>query len=341
MTDNKVEELPMKWWKFWEYFSFPVGIILSIISLSNYASLDLNNFGVIISIIDFIIIAFMCVTYSLFVSRHKFGFIFLMIYLFVSVAWTDFNSTLNTVVNPLTGEYDIEEIIRVFIVAYIVFCVIWIYPNYLYFKKRKYLFKGKEEKQLKAKSKREDDKTLKETVDNKKTKIIKICSVCNKESENSEGKYCVFCGGKLVKKNNDKAENQTKVDHSDNYKIYKTALIILIPMFLISSGLAIYFKVNDRTYELEKEIETLKTQVSAYKNTNKRLNDDNNSLINSSATTTKKLEFFDKNVVFVLDGYGRYYYTYDQMVQVTQGKSYTYWAYNLEQAIDLGYRAWK
>ena len=56
---------------------------------------------------------------------------------------------------------------------------------------------------------------------------------------------------------------------------------------------------------------------------------------------SRKIKFFDENVVFVLDGYGRYYYTYDQMAQVTQGKSFTYWAYNLEQAIDLGYRAWK
>lgn len=29
---------------------------------------------------------------------------------------------------------------------------------------------------------------------------MKICSECDKINENVEGDYCVFCGGKLVKK---------------------------------------------------------------------------------------------------------------------------------------------
>lgn len=55
-----------------------------------------------------------------------------------------------------------------------------------------------------------------------------------------------------------------------------------------------------------------------------------------------KLDFYDANIVFVIDGYGDYYYTYDQMEIVTQGiDEYSYWAYNKEQAIYLGYKAWK
>lgn len=72
-----------------------------------------------------------------------------------------------------------------------------------------------------------------------------------------------------------------------------------------------------------------------------KLSSENTSLKLTDSKNSRKIKFFDENVVFVLDGYGRYYYTYDQMAQVTQGKSFTYWAYNLEQAIDLGYRAWK
>lgn len=53
-----------------------------------------------------------------------------------------------------------------------------------------------------------------------------------------------------------------------------------------------------------------------------------------------KIDFFDENIVFVLEGYGNYYYTYDQVEQVTQGKNFTYWAYNKEAAIANGYRAW-
>lgn len=56
----------------------------------------------------------------------------------------------------------------------------------------------------------------------------------------------------------------------------------------------------------------------------------------------EKIDFFEENIVFVIDGYGNYYYTYDQMEQVTQGiEEYSYWAYNKEQAEYLGYNAWK
>lgn len=57
---------------------------------------------------------------------------------------------------------------------------------------------------------------------------------------------------------------------------------------------------------------------------------------------SEKLEFYDENIVFVIDGYGDYYYTYDQMVKVTKDDDYyEYWAYNKEQAIDLGYIAYR
>ena len=54
----------------------------------------------------------------------------------------------------------------------------------------------------------------------------------------------------------------------------------------------------------------------------------------------EKAEFLDENIVFVIDGYGDYFYTYDEMMNVTEGKGeYSYWAYNKEQAISRGYIA--
>lgn len=58
-------------------------------------------------------------------------------------------------------------------------------------------------------------------------------------------------------------------------------------------------------------------------------------------TNSEKAEFLDENIVFVLDGYGNYYYTYDQVKQVTQGvDEYYYWVYHIEDAIYRGYTAW-
>lgn len=50
-----------------------------------------------------------------------------------------------------------------------------------------------------------------------------------------------------------------------------------------------------------------------------------------------KLDFFDENIVFVLEGYGNYYYSYDCVEKITNGNDYTYWAYNKQQAIAKGY----
>lgn len=67
-------------------------------------------------------------------------------------------------------------------------------------------------------------------------------------------------------------------------------------------------------------------------------------LSNSTNNTevSEKLEFYDECIVFVIDGYGDYYYTYDQMIYVTRNDDYyEFWAYNEEQAIDLGYTAYR
>lgn len=60
------------------------------------------------------------------------------------------------------------------------------------------------------------------------------------------------------------------------------------------------------------------------------------------AEVSEKLEFYDEHIVFVIDGYGDYYYTYDQMIYATRNDDYyEFWAYNEEQAIDLGYTAYR
>ncbi len=57
----------------------------------------------------------------------------------------------------------------------------------------------------------------------------------------------------------------------------------------------------------------------------------------TTSWTKEKLDFFDENIVFVIEGYGDYYYSYDCMVDSIDGK-YSYWAYNKEQAISRGYK---
>ena len=56
----------------------------------------------------------------------------------------------------------------------------------------------------------------------------------------------------------------------------------------------------------------------------------------------EKSEFLDEYIVFVIDGFGDYYYTYDEMITATKNMDeYVYWAYNKTQAISLGYKHYK
>ncbi len=50
-----------------------------------------------------------------------------------------------------------------------------------------------------------------------------------------------------------------------------------------------------------------------------------------------KIDFFDKRIVFIIDGLGNEYYSYDCMLRKVGYKPSTYWAYNVENAIAKGY----
>lgn len=82
--------------------------------------------------------------------------------------------------------------------------------------------------------------------------------------------------------------------------------------------------------------------------TNKKMNSIDTSCAYKSETSCKfnylseidKAKFLDDNIVFVLEGYGNVYYTYDCVQKITDGE-YSYWAYNIEAAKSQGYKKGK
>lgn len=132
-------------------------------------------------------------------------------------------------------------------------------------------------------------------------------------------------------------KEKVKTNH-DKKTIILYSVIGVLGVLLI--GISIYAFTVSNNYE--SEIKTLKNQISTLKRNNSELQTEKNTEWLENIKNSAKIEFFDENIVFVIDGYGNYYYTYDQMETVTQGVGeYSYWAYNKEQAIGLGYRAWK
>ena len=186
------------------------------------------------------------------------------------------------------------------------------------------------------------------------------CIKCNKEMD---GKFCVYCGEKLLseadaenikeKMEKEKLEEVLNtIKKEENENVNKTIkmnnkhenkqkdLIFVIIVFVIIIIAIIGFGLTKQK-EYEGEIERLETQIEALNEAYRELDEEKSGDLAEQIINSNKAEFLDENIVFVLDGYGDYYYTYEQMREVTQGKDYTFWAYNTENAKYLGYRAWK
>lgn len=115
--------------------------------------------------------------------------------------------------------------------------------------------------------------------------------------------------------------------------IITTIILSVLVVVLVGLNLFQYSKISDCKKQI-KELEDRPTEYIVEQN--------NEEYLDYWSQNHNKLDFYDENIVFVIDGYGDYYYTYDQMETVTQGvEEYEYWAYNKEQAIYLGYKKWK
>lgn len=112
-------------------------------------------------------------------------------------------------------------------------------------------------------------------------------------------------------------------------KIFIIVIIILTIIIIIESVFII--KKQNYADELKKEIISLKGALESSSDSRFELLKENIKLRNKS-------NFMDEHIVFVLDGYGNYYYSYDCMEEVTEGKEYTFWAYNTNSAIAKGYK---
>lgn len=62
-----------------------------------------------------------------------------------------------------------------------------------------------------------------------------------------------------------------------------------------------------------------------------------NGLLNDKTAdyVKEKLKFIDDNIVFEIEEFGKYYYSYDCMMKKVDG-NFSFWAYNKNAAIDAG-----
>ena len=124
---------------------------------------------------------------------------------------------------------------------------------------------------------------------------------------------------------NKKIKNETNSSELLHYIVISILVIFLLFCFYKIRTL------NDKITKLNDKVENGDKVI-------KNLNETNDELNDFYLNNLSKVEFIDKNVVFVIKGFGNYYYTYDCMMKKVGNNSFTYWAYNAEQAIDRGYK---
>ena len=138
----------------------------------------------------------------------------------------------------------------------------------------------------------------------------------------------------IEKTKNDKQHISNKL----NFNVFYSAKILIIVIVLLTIGIiaesTIIIKNQNYADELKKEIESLEKALESN-------NEDYFDLLEENIHLTSKSNFMDEYIVFVLDGYGNYYYTYDCMKEVTEGKEYSFWVYSINNAIAKGYKPFK
>ena len=91
---------------------------------------------------------------------------------------------------------------------------------------------------------------------------------------------------------------------------------------------------DDEITRLKNNLESEKKLAESYKEDLDRLTGDKD-----VDYIEEKLDFYDESVVYVIEGFGNYYYSYDCLKQKVGDNQFTYWTYNEEAAQDEGYRA--
>lgn len=131
-----------------------------------------------------------------------------------------------------------------------------------------------------------------------------------------------------------------KINRIDS-RITISLLIVCLIIFVLSIfGIVTHY--SDSIKEFEEENNNIALELTNIKYEKQKLEDEilqkDSDLKKITGNKTiyyvsQKLDFYDDNIVFQIEGYGKKYYTYDCMMKKVANKdNYTYWAYNIELA---------
>lgn len=135
----------------------------------------------------------------------------------------------------------------------------------------------------------------------------------------------------------EKETNNKKIERKSKAKLNILFITLTIVFAISLIGSIIYY--NSELTSLKKENKSLVKKNNSLESENEEIHNNLFSIIGTDSVyyVNNKLDFFDENIVFQIEGFGNYYYSYDCMMQKVNG-NYSYWAYNKEAAISKGLR---
>lgn len=138
---------------------------------------------------------------------------------------------------------------------------------------------------------------------------------------------------KYAKENSESKKTKNKTKKNKNLALILTLFILIISLTFNIVLISKHSKLKDIVKSNEKEIQSISKELKTTSNSLFNILDGN-----SAYYIQNKLNFFDSNIVFVIDGYGNYYSDYDCMIARVGNNRYNYWAYNKEAAVSKGYK---
>ncbi len=126
-----------------------------------------------------------------------------------------------------------------------------------------------------------------------------------------------------------------KVKKSENKNIFNKIKLKSIIIFIMFICLIIYIIIlNTNIIKLNKEIKQLKDNYN-------ELSEEKKYYENISEKMNNKLNFYDEHIVFEISDIAGKYMSYNCMKYIVQDRSYSYRAYNIEQAKGKGLTQYK
>ena len=168
MKDNKINKQGRKWFVFYVYIRPIIVVLFNIQIVLSYLNVysDLPFYGQVYFIGVLLFIVFNLIIWFLALGESKRLISAISFLVLFEIFFIPFGSSMNE-------NYSNSESVIIYVLLVIIFALCWLWPNYIYFRKREWIFQD------------DEDVTVCKNCNNKILKTEIICPCCKNEITNN------------------------------------------------------------------------------------------------------------------------------------------------------------